>query len=173
VDSTVGSMNAILTLLERDGPKLYALLFRLTLRRDVTDDLMQELFLKLESSRTFAAAGNPAAYVRRMAINLAMDWHRAGNHPTLPSANEEPAQRQELPFEQMARTETWNSALDALATLSEATREVVVRRYMERESYETIGRGMGKSAHQARAICHVGIKQLRQRLAARDEVCDA
>ena len=169
----MGSMTAILTLLEQDGPQLYSLLFRLTLRRDVADDLMQELFLKLESSRAFAAAQKPAAYVRRMAINLAMDWRRAGNHLTLPPTIDEPARRQELPFEQMVRTETWSSVLDALATLSEATREAVVRRYMERESYEIIGRGMGKSAHQARAICHVGIKHLRQRLVERDEVCDA
>ena len=165
--------NAILTLLDREGTRLYALLFRLTLRRDVVDDLMQELFLKLDSSRAFDSARNPAAYARRMAINLAMDWRRAGIHRTLSPTGDEPVPRQDSPFQQMARSETWNSILKALTTLSEATREVVVRRYLERESYEIIGQGLGKSAHQARALCYAGIKQLRQQLTAKDEVCDA
>ena len=42
-----------LSLLEAEGPRLYALLARITLREDVAEDLMQELFLKLNRSRPF------------------------------------------------------------------------------------------------------------------------
>ncbi len=39
--------NQVLSLLDEQGPRLYALLVRITLREDVAEDLMQELFLRL------------------------------------------------------------------------------------------------------------------------------
>ena len=40
----------LLELLDKSGADLYALLTRLTLREDVAEELMQELFIKLKGS---------------------------------------------------------------------------------------------------------------------------
>jgi DNA-directed RNA polymerase specialized sigma24 family protein len=56
-----GHSQQILGFLEKSGPGLYGLLTRLTLREDVAEDLMQELFIKLNNSRAFKKAENPLA----------------------------------------------------------------------------------------------------------------
>ena len=61
-------------ILQEHGPAAYALLVRLTLRRDVAEELLQDLFVKLGAGGNGAAL--PGAYVRRAAVNLAMDWRR-------------------------------------------------------------------------------------------------
>ena len=67
----------LLRLLDAEGPRLHALLIRVTLREDVAEDLMQELFLKLNRSKAFDRAVDPVAYAGRTAVNLAFDWrHR-------------------------------------------------------------------------------------------------
>jgi DNA-directed RNA polymerase specialized sigma24 family protein len=47
----------LLELLDKSGANLYALLTRLTLREDIAEELMQELFIKLINSRSFDKAG--------------------------------------------------------------------------------------------------------------------
>jgi len=67
----------LLDLLDKSGADLYALLTRLTLREDVAEELMQELFIKLNNSRGAGNAVNLNAYARKSAINLAFDWRRS------------------------------------------------------------------------------------------------
>lgn len=67
----------LLELLDRSGAGLHALLTRLTLRPDVAEELMQELFLKLSAAKDQGGIDCWHAYARRTAINLAFDWrHR-------------------------------------------------------------------------------------------------
>jgi DNA-directed RNA polymerase specialized sigma24 family protein len=75
----------LLEFLENSGPGLHAMLTRLTLREEVAEDLMQELFIRLSKSKAFEKARNRQAYARRCAINLAFDWRqRSGpNHLAL------------------------------------------------------------------------------------------
>lgn len=66
----------LLELLDRSGAGLYALLTRLTLREDVAEELMQDLFLKLNGAENQGGIDCWCAYARRTAINLAFDWRR-------------------------------------------------------------------------------------------------
>src|SRR5687768_14573052 len=65
-----------MALLASDGAGLHGLLYRLTLRADAADDLMQELFLRLRGSDAFARAQDRRAYAYRTAINLASAWRK-------------------------------------------------------------------------------------------------
>ena len=66
----------LLELLDRSGASLYALLTRLTLRGDVAEELMQELFIKLTKTSKLNSVKNWSDYAHRAAINLAFDWRR-------------------------------------------------------------------------------------------------
>ncbi len=155
-------LEKLLALLESSGPRLHALLVRLTLREDVAEDLMQELFLKLRQSKGFERAGNPNAYACRAAINLAFDWRRSRHRGsplesivTEPTANTLPA------LDKLIKGEEFERILNALGELPSVSREVVVMRYLQQESYETIAEHLGKSPHQVRALCHKAITRLR------------
>ncbi|HEY2761830.1 MAG TPA: sigma factor, partial [Pirellulales bacterium] len=80
----------VAALLAEHGQQLHALLFRLTLRADAAEDLLQELFCRLATSKSFQHAANPAAFAYRSATNLAFDWRRANKcNPTIESNNGE------------------------------------------------------------------------------------
>jgi RNA polymerase sigma factor (sigma-70 family) len=159
------SADDVSTLLAQHGRQLFALLVRLTLRYDVAEDLLQELFCKLATSSSFQQAENPLAYAHRTATNLAFDWRRAKKHLTTADGDcKNFATPQNSPLTDLIRREELDRVLSTIATLPSPGREIVVQRYLEHESYETIAGSLGKTTHQVRAICFKTITRLRRLL---------
>jgi len=159
-------VNLVLGILEEHGTGLQALLLRLTLRPDVAEDLMQELFVKLSQSRAFAQAIDPGAYARRMAINLAFDWRRAGRRHTQ-DLGVDLVFSGRSPGEIVAEAEEVERILEVVEQLGDLARQAFTLRYIEQEGYERVGQILGKTAHQARGLCHMAVQQVRERLAER------
>ncbi len=155
----------LLELLDRSGAELHALLTRLTLREDVAEELMQDLFIKLKHSRSTAKIANLGAYARRAAVNLAFDWRRARKRSVLRLAQiTEPIAGGASPLGTLVNSEELQETLNAIGRLKKASREVLVMRYIQQESYDDIARQMGKTSHQVRAICSRSIRHLRDML---------
>ena len=153
----------LLELLDKSGAELFALLTRLTLREDIAEELMQELFIKLQSSRGLDRATNRDAYVRRAAINLAFDWRRRQKRAALRLEQvRRRASNDESPLAKMVHSEELRETLDALGRLKKASREALVRRYIQQESYAHIAEQMGKTSHQVRAMCSRAVHHLRR-----------
>ena len=72
----------LLKLLAEHGGRLHLLLVRLTLREDVAEDLLQDLFLRLCRSDGMLGATRPEKYLFRTAINLAFEWRRKNRKST-------------------------------------------------------------------------------------------
>jgi len=152
----------LLELLERSGAELYTLLTRLTLREDVAEELMQDLFIKLKKAGGAARAANLDAYARRAAINLAFDWRRTRRRAVLRFGNiAEPVAVGTSPLGKMIRSEEMQETLNAIGRLKKAAREVLVMRYIQQQSYDDIARQTGKTSHQVRAMCSRSIRRLR------------
>ncbi|MBN2315149.1 MAG: sigma-70 family RNA polymerase sigma factor [Sedimentisphaerales bacterium] len=153
----------LLELLDTSGAELFALLARLTLREDVAEELMQDLFIKLESSRGLDKATNRRAYARRAAINLAFDWRRTHQRSVLRLKRiDRHVSNDESPLTQLIHSEELSGTLDALGQLKKTSREALVMRYIQQEPYERIAEQMGKTSHQVRAICSRAIQHLRR-----------
>lgn len=153
--------------LDEHGSRLYATLVRLTLHHDVAGDLLQELFVRLGSSDTFQTARDPAAFAWRTALNLATQWRRE-RKPAAKLA-EDIASSAKSPLDRMVRDEELSRLLDGLDELSEMARVCFVLRFIERQSYDQIGRALEKTPHQVRGHCHAAVKQLREKLATEEE----
>ena len=152
----------LLELLERSGADLYAHLTRLTLREDVAEELMQDLFIKLKNSRGTARADNLDAYARRAAINLAFDWRRVNSRAIRRNRHiAEPVSGETSPLGRMIHSEEMQETLSAIGRLKKAAREVLVMHYIQQQSYDDIARQTGKTSHQVRAICSRSIRRLR------------
>ena len=157
--------STLLHLLDTAGGSLHALLTRLTLREDVAEDLMQELFLNLSRSRGFAKAANQPAYARRTAMHLAFDWRRSRRRdPAATAMTAEPSAPGPSPLGRLLRDEQLAQILDAAAQLGGLCRDAFVMRHVQQESYETVAEQLGKTPHQARALCHKAIEQIRSAL---------
>jgi RNA polymerase sigma factor (sigma-70 family) len=146
-------------ILESHAPAVHALLVRLTLRRDVAEDLLHELLVKMAPR---LSADNPGGYLRRAAINLAMDWRRARGLTT--PLLEPPASGGVDVASKLADAEEVGRILDAAESLPELARQAFVLRYVEDESYESVGAALGRTAHQARGLCHSAVAEIRKRL---------
>jgi RNA polymerase sigma factor (sigma-70 family) len=151
--------NGLLSFLETYGGELHALFTRLVLRADVAEDLLQELFLKLQRADGFARAANRKAYAFRTAIHLAFDWRRA-QRPIQPLARE-PAIAVASPLDRLVDAEELEQVLDAMTQLSELGRQVVVLHYLQQQEYAAIAAQLGKTDHQVRGLCSKALAQLR------------
>jgi RNA polymerase sigma factor (sigma-70 family) len=159
-------VSELLDLLECHGRYLFRLLHRVTLREDVAEDLLQELFLKLRASRGFGSAGNRLAYARRAALRLAFDWRRLqGRLRTSSLPEDEAAVRQRSPLERLEDREQIEGVLEAMAGLSDRNIELLTMRYIQQDSFETIGAHFGTTPHQVRALCSKALAQLRTLIA--------
>jgi len=159
-----GRHEELLEYLDKSGAELFALLTRLTLCQDVAEELMQELFIKLSrSSGPNNKVGNWDAYARKAAINLAFDWRRARRHAALQPFEQvpEPVSNDHSPLGGLIRSEELQETLDASGRLKKASREALIRRYIQQESYDHIAEQMGKTSHQVRAICSRAVNYLR------------
>jgi len=152
-------------LLDKSGASLYALLTKLTLREDVAEELMQELFIKLSNHKELRKIGNWNAYAHRVAINLAFDWRRKQKRICL-SLNNVPeiASNEKSPLSSLINSEESQEMLDAIRQLNKAPRQAIVMRYIQQQPYEDIAEQMNKTTHQVRALCHKAINRLRDLL---------
>ena len=152
----------LLELLDKSGANLYALLTRLTLREDVAEELMQELFIKLNNTSHFDKVRNRYAYARKTAINLAFEWRRNRklNRVDLDHISE-PASNSISPLNKLIRTEELEEILNATAKLKKVPREAFIMRYIQQEPYEYIAEQLGKTAHHVRALCSRALTRIR------------
>jgi len=152
----------LLELLDKSGADLFSLLTRLTLREDVAEELMQELFIKLNNSRGIGNVANWNAYAHRTAINLAFDWRRSQKQTVMTLGQvAEPASNEGSPLSKLIHGEELQETLNAIGRLKKASREVLVMRYLQQESYDNIAEQLGKTSHQVRALCSRAIRHLR------------
>jgi RNA polymerase sigma-70 factor, ECF subfamily len=160
-----------MALLETHGKQLFALLFRLTLRNDVAEDLLQDLFCKLAASSGFCNAENRSAYAHRMATNLAFDWRRRRKFALYDDRR--CVERESIaapPLADLIRHEELEQTLNAISELPSTASEIVVLRYLEDRSYDEIARQTGKTTHQVRALASKALRQLRATLRERESV---
>jgi RNA polymerase sigma-70 factor (ECF subfamily) len=156
----------LLELLETSGAKLHALLTRLTLREDVAEELLQDLFLKLHGAKDQGGIDCWYAYARRTAMNLAFDWRRRQKVRRACPLDElaERASETTAPLGRLIASEELEQVLAAIDQLGGASREVFVMRYIEQDSYEAIAGQVGRDVHQVRALCFRAMSTLRSML---------
>jgi len=152
----------LLELLARSGLGLHALLTKLTLREDVAEDLMQDLFIKLAGSN-LDKVENLEAYARTVATNLAFDWRRKkGAQVSLDSEDTpEPAAQEKSPLSHLVENEQIRKVYDAMERLNRTQRQVFVLRYIEQHSFDQIAEETGKTPHHIRALCSRALTKVR------------
>jgi RNA polymerase sigma factor (sigma-70 family) len=155
----------LLALLETSGARLLGLLTRLTLRPDVAEDLLQELFIKLDRSQGLAGVKDLTGYALRAAVHLAFDWRQERKKlPQAQALRVEPAASTPGPLADVIRREELERVLAALDTLPQQSRDCVVLHYVQDWSHDDIALHLGKTAHQVRGLCYKGIVYLRRLL---------
>ncbi len=138
-------------------------MYRITLREDAAEDLLQDLFLRLSRGPTLSTAADPVGYAVRTVTRLAFDWRRSQRRRRDAAAIvAEPPASEHSAAQQLDQREDLQTVLDAIERLPQRLRDVIVMRYLESRDYDEIARTIGKSVHHARALCHRALVQLRR-----------
>ena len=155
----------LLRLLDEYGVRLHALLAKITLRCDVAEELLQELFLKLHNAEGLAQSPRPEQYLFRSAIILALDWrNRERREVHGKPLNGREAGSYHSPIEQLVRREELGKVMLAVKHLPPADRELVVLRFLHGNSYEELADQLGSTPHRVRALCSKAVGRLRKEL---------
>jgi RNA polymerase sigma-70 factor (ECF subfamily) len=153
----------LLELLEQKGAAFHRLFFRLTLNEHASEELLQDLFVKLYKSGKCSEIENLYAYAYRCAVNLVTDYYRRNKRPVVSLEKiEETLPAPDCPLSEVIKREEIDRLLIAVSRLKWNLKQIIVMRYIEQQSFEEIGKTINKDAHQVRALCSKGIQKLRK-----------
>ena len=152
--------------------RLYGFLRRITNGRGDTEDLVQEVFVRVvRTIDAYQHDGRFEAWLFRIARNLACDtFRRQRRTPGIASLDgdgslggDEPRVRQpHHPDEGLEHAEAVDRLQEAMARLPDAEREVVLLRHYGELSFQEIAEAMGTPLGTALARAHRGLAKLRR-----------
>jgi RNA polymerase sigma-70 factor (ECF subfamily) len=146
-----GQEEAFRFLIRRYQSKLFSIAYGITLDREETLDILQDVFLRVyQKIHTFREEASLSTWLHRMTINLCLNWQRrwkrrfrwhhqplerddAGDYPELGTHDNYP----ETLYE---RKEFEKALWEALNALTEEARAVFVLKEMEGLSYDEIAK---------------------------------
>jgi RNA polymerase sigma factor (sigma-70 family) len=164
-----GDIAKLGVLFERHHVKLYSFLVRLTNRRDICEDLVQDVFFRmLKYGHSFRGEAPFSVWMYQMARNAAMDHFRKWKNELPLDGVEEMTDEGAVPHDSLVLGETSTLLSKALASLSGEKREVLVLSRYQDLKYEEIGTILNCPIGTVKARVHRALKDLKreyQRLA--------
>lgn len=153
-----GDTSAFEAIYEAYRPRLFGFLVRLSRRRDVAEDLLEETWLRLVSrAATLTTDARLAPWLFTVARNLYSSWRRSRAVDATRTSELDPAwpapERGDSPFDEAARSELERRVEVALARLPLPDREVLLLVGVE-----------GMTPQEAAAVCGLSAEALRARL---------
>ena len=165
-------MDAFTALVERHGPQLYRLAYRLTGNEQDARDAVQEGLLRAyRGFDAFEGRSDAGTWLYRIVLNCSIDMHRAaGTGPNKPAAaplatlQGLPAARAS-PERLAASAETQRHIEAALEQLTPLERAAFTLRHFEGQATDDIGRLLGIRGNAARQHVFRAVRKLRAALA--------
>jgi len=132
---------------------------------EVAEDLTQEVFMRFwQSVREGEKAENERAFLYRIARNLIIDWYRKKKTQSLDALSEAGYDFAGTGYEDLKRTSEAREALAVVARLDEASREVIMMRFVEGLPPGDIAVVLGESANAVSVRINRAVKKLRELL---------
>ncbi len=158
-----GDVSKLGLLFERHQAKLFNFLVRVTDRRDVGEDLVQEVFFRILKYRhTFRGDAPFTAWMYQLGRNAAADYFRKWKEDPVPHEAMEPHQSPEPTASDMLEHMEKNSLLHlALSRLPVEKREVLVLSRFQGMKYEEISTILNCPVGTVKARVHFALKELR------------
>jgi len=166
--------DALNTLVETYGSRVFGLLYRLTGSRETAEDLLQETFLRVvRKIGDYEHRGRFEAWLFRIAANLARDHarraRRRGQFATLEGLADDdepgpggPADRKQPgPDRRLMRLEAGQRLDACLQRLTDAEREIILLRHFSGLSFREIADMLGVPLGTALARAHRALNRLR------------
>lgn len=160
-----GDRAAFASLYEVSAPKLYGIVLRILKRRAISDEILQEVYVKIwEKADDYdASRGSPIAWMAAIARNRALDevrrkaLHFAEENPeTMEFADDTPSA-----LTLVVKDEDCRRLVDCLSSLDSDRRQMVVLAYCEGLSRDAIAERYHQPVNTIKTWLRRSLKQLR------------
>lgn len=156
-----GDLRKLAVLFERHHRNLFHFFLRITGQRELSEDLVQEVFFRILRYRhTFSGQYPFSAWIYQIARNAHMDHLQKRRHEALPE--QEPASDAPHPDEKFARKQEAALVRLALERLPEDKREVLVLSRYQNLKYEEIAQILGIEVGAVKVRVYRAVRQLAQ-----------
>ncbi|MBZ0110918.1 MAG: RNA polymerase sigma factor [Thermoanaerobaculia bacterium] len=159
-----GDFSQLDCLFDRYHRKLYAYCLRMTSNREVAQDLVQDVFLRvLKYRHTYQPGRAVAPWIFRMARNSSID-HLRRRGREVPHEDldwEDPAPRL-VPVEELQKREELAQLRSALDKLAVDRRDLLVMARFTEMKYDEIAESLGCSVGAVKVRVHRAMKELRE-----------
>ena len=159
-----GQIEKLGTLFERYKLILFGYFFKMTRNKSLSEDLVQNVFLRILKYRTkFTGYGKFAAWMFKIAHNVHADHYRKEHfHQTIDETTEEDLSELPLIEEDTIRNEELNHLNKALYLLNQEQREILFLSKYEGLKYKDIGKVLGCSESAVKVRIFRAISKLKQ-----------
>ena len=159
-----GDVRQLAHLFDRHHVRLYNFYLRLTGRRDVSEDMVQDVFYRmLRYRQSYNPEGDFMAWMYRLARNVHRDRFRKWRHElSSPVEQEEPAAADPGPTEQLEQKEHADLLQKALSRLQAEKRELLILSRYQELPYESIAELLGCSVGAVKVRVHRAMNDLRK-----------
>lgn len=145
--------------------KLYGIILRILQRRDLADEILQEVYVKIwERAADFdPSRASPITWMATLARNRAIDEVRRATPVSLEDAPEvmDVADGGEHPIDRIERREEYRRLLDCLEGLEKERREMVLLAYYRGVSRDELARRFGRPVATVKTWLYRSLAQLR------------
>lgn len=159
-----GDNTALARLYQENFEFLIKYLLKITMSRDLAEELAQETMLKsIEKIKLYNGKAKFSTWLISIATNLYIDLVRKQKR----HRNWQQAEQQlfrKLKWETESRNDEWNDTLTALGNLSEDVRIPIMLKHYYGYSYEEIGQMLQISSGTIKSRIHNGINTVRKEL---------
>ena len=158
-----GDIRQLSHLFDRHHLKLYNFYLRLTSKRHVSEDLVQEVFFRILKYRhTFRGNGEFTTWMYHLARNVHRDHYRKWNHEAEMGEEQEHISTEEpLPQEQLEQRQDQELLQEALARLPVEKKEILILSRYQGLRYEVIAELLGCSEEAVKVRVHRAMNELR------------
>ncbi len=158
-----GQIDKLGLLFERHHVVLFNFFLKLTGNRELSDDLVQEVFLRILKYRnTFRGDSKFTSWMYQIARNARVDYYRKRKLEILPEEDaREPVSQDPLATEELETNQEAAMVRKALDRLPFKKREVLVLSRFQNLKYEEISKILNCPVSTVKVLVHRAIKDLR------------
>jgi RNA polymerase sigma factor (sigma-70 family) len=157
-----GDMDKLGILFERYKKKLFNYFVRIMGNRNISEDLVQEVFFRIMKYRdTYKGKAKFAFWIYKIAHNVHIDHYRKqGREEQMAEDIYEPSSNDPLPEEKLGQLQDIDLMRAALARLSEKKREILILSRYHDLKYDEIAQFFGCRTGTIKVHVHRAIKDL-------------
>ena len=160
-----GDKAAFSTLYAATSAKLYGIVLRILIRRDLADEVLQEVYVKIwdHAGNFDPSRASPVTWMATIARNRALDEVRKTQPVSLEDmpAGFDPVSDAPLALDVLLQSEEGRRLHDCLQRLESEKRDIVVQAYLHGASREDLGRTFGRPVPTIKTWLHRSLAQLK------------